>query len=164
MCFEILRGKHARTVPCPSGKCDLEGFCSLQPTSFKGSCPSCKNWAVRYWRGENWNYVKTNKTGWAVKAFTLLVPWPLGSCRGFFSAKRHWLGPRALSLGVPSVTEMFFGDLLLEHTQPRAVEAGRLLRALQCSGQPLWRYVGGRLVAKSCWSLLESRAEDGLVL
>lgn len=38
-----------------------------------------------------------------------------------FSARRHSLGPRALSLGVASVTEMFFGDLVLEHTQPRAV-------------------------------------------
>lgn len=56
-----------------------------------------------------------------VRAFTLFVPWPLGSCRVFFSVTRHWLGPRALSLEVLSVTGMFFGDLIMEHPQPWAV-------------------------------------------
>lgn len=70
----------------------------------------------------------------------------------FFSAKKHWLGPKALSLGVPSVTEMFFRDLVLEHTQPGVEEAGRLLRALQCPGQLSWRWEGGN----SCRELLKA--------
>lgn len=44
-----------------------------------------------------------------------------GIMQRVFSVTRHWLGPRALSLGVLSVTGMFFGDLIMEHTQPRAV-------------------------------------------
>lgn len=38
-----------------------------------------------------------------------------------FSVTRHWLGPRALFLGVISVTGIFFGDLIMEHIQLRTV-------------------------------------------
>lgn len=81
------------------------------------------------------------------------------------SAERHQLGHKALSLILRSVTELrFFEDLVLEHTLPGTVQTWRLLSALQCPGQPLWRWEGGHAGAGNYWRLLESKAEQDLVL
>lgn len=120
MLFEILRWKHASTVPCHSGKCNLESSALHNPPAIKVPALPAK---IELWSGgEGRTGIISKQTkvdGWwkQLLCFSLTT----GIMQRTFSVRRHWLGPRALSLGVASVTEMFFGDLVLEHTQPRAV-------------------------------------------